>query len=130
VESFLSSIDFAGGLTLNELMAWMDGGSVSLSMTDKNQTSFTVIFCQKVALEIHPGTGTWIPGSLLFNDVEVPIRSTSERVILDSLKTFKFSNRIPLKDRPLERKIISDCISFVESEDYLETARIMGRLLA
>jgi hypothetical protein len=130
VKSFLSSIDFAGGLTLNELMAWMDGGSVSLSMTDKNQTSFTVIFCQKVALEIYPGIGTWIPGSLLFNDVEVPIRSTSERVILDSLKTFKFSNRIPLKDRPLERKIISDCISFVESEDYLETARIMGRLLA
>jgi hypothetical protein len=128
MENILAGIDFEDVFTLNELRAWMDGGTVQLLLADKNQTAFTIVFCQRVALEIHLGTGTWIQGSLLFNEVEVPIRSASERIILDALKAVRFSDKIPRKDRPLERKIIRDCISFIESEDYLETARIMGRL--
>jgi hypothetical protein len=45
MENILAGIDFEDVFTLNELRAWMDGGTVQLLLADKNQTAFTVVFC-------------------------------------------------------------------------------------
>ena len=117
------NIDFEGILTLAEVSYWMDGGSVSLMLTDENETEFEIVFCQRVILEIHSYTKTWIPGSFLLNDVEIPIRSTEEKAILNALKKIIYSDAIYSEDI----EIIKKEISFVESEEYLKIATKMGR---
>ena len=128
MDNLLKGIDLKGDIILHELLAWMDGGSITLKLSDSNRLSFEITICQSMALEIHANTGTWIPGSLLLNNIEVPIRSGSERTLLKALKPIQFSPEIPRKDRPLEREIISSRITFVESEEYLRIASEMGRL--
>ena len=128
MDDLLKGIDLEGGIILHELLAWMDGGSITLKLSDSNRFSFEVTICQSVALEIHVNTGTWIPGSLLFNNTEVLIRSDSEKALLKALNSIQFSPEIPRKNRSLEREIISSRIAFVESEEYLQIASEMGRI--
>ena len=128
MDDLLKGIDLGGGITLNELLAWMDGGSITLKLSDSNRFPFEVTICQSMALEIHANTGTWIPGSFLLNNMEVPIRSDSEKALLTALKSLQFSPEIPRKNRALEREIISSRIAFVESEEYLQIASEMGRI--
>ena len=127
MEDFLESIDFEGEIILNELCAWMDGGTITLALVDSHEHTFEVTICQTMSLKIHSHTGTWIPGAFLFNDIEVPIRSNSEQTLLRALKSFKFSPEIPLKNRSLEKEIIIQGIAFVESEEYLQIASQMGK---
>jgi hypothetical protein len=129
MNDLLKKIDFEGGIVLHELIAWMDGGSITLSLTDTNQTVFDVTICQSVDLEIHDNTDKWIPGSLLFNNTEVPIRSNSERMLLTALKSLQFSDKIPRRNRALERELIRSRIAFVESDEYLKIASRMGRFI-
>ena len=124
----LKEINFEGEIILHEFGAWIDGGSITLSLTDANQISFEVTICQSVSLETHVNTGTWIAGSLLFNNIEVPIRSDIERKFLAALKSLQFSQNLSLRNSALKRELISSRIAFVESEEYLRIASEMGRI--
>ena len=128
MENLLQGIDLEGEIILHELRAWMDGGTISLVLSDSSQISFKVTICQSVALEIHINTGIWIPGSLLLNNIEVPIRSNDERKLLKALKALQFSPKIPRRSRLLERQLINSRIAFVESKEYLQIASEMGRI--
>ena len=124
----LKEINFEGEIILHEFGAWMDGGSITLSLTDANQIYFEVTICQSVSLKTPVNTDTWIAGSLLFNNIEVPIRSDIERKILAALKSLQFSQNLSLRNSALKRELISSRIAFVESEEYLRIASEMGRI--
>ncbi|MDO7851263.1 hypothetical protein [Hymenobacter convexus] len=128
MDDLLKGIDLESGVTLNNAVAFMDGGSVMLWLTDSNQTPFEILFCQSVSLGKRSNPDAWIPGNFLLNNTEVPIRSNGERKILSALKSFKFSDKIPFKHRAIERELIDSRIAFVESEDYLKIASEMGRI--
>ena len=128
MEDFLKGIDFDGEIILKELGAWMDGGTITLELVDINHQAFEITICQTMTLGINSLNGTWIPGTFRLNDVEIPIRSDSEKKILNALKALKFSDNIPSKSRPLERELINSRIAFVESQEYLKIATQMGRL--
>jgi hypothetical protein len=119
-------IDLAGRLLLDELVAWMDGGSVTLKLIDSNGKGFNVEFCQTMHLQKYPFTNT--PGSFLYNDQEVPIRSDSENILLKALRNVRFKETIPVEEQITIKAWIQQLIDFVESEDYLRIAAIMGRL--
>lgn len=132
MENLLADIDFTSNLVLKQVMIWMDGGSVTLSLTDRNFTEFTVEFCQVMSLKKDPRTS--IPGSFLLNKIEIPIRSDDERVVLNALKHLQFSDELLAKEQrepkhlPTYREIIGEQIAFVESNEYLKIAKEMGRL--
>lgn len=110
----------------------MDGGSVTLELADANSVEFMVEFCQAMSLKKYPDLS--IPGSFLLNEIEIPIRSNDERIILGALKHFQFSDKLLAKEQykperlASYRRIIHERIAFVESTNYLTIAKEMGRL--
>jgi hypothetical protein len=132
MENLLAGIDFSGTLLLNQVMLWMDGGSVTLDLTDRNFLGFTIEFCQMMSLRKYPGAS--IPGSFLLNEIEVPIRSNEEKIILNALKQIQLSDKLLAEEQRLPkhmatyREIINERIGFVESDKYLTIAKEMGRL--
>ncbi|WP_151088983.1 hypothetical protein [Hymenobacter baengnokdamensis] len=132
MENLLVGLDFRDNLILHQVSLWMDGGSVTLNLTDTNYTAFTVEFCQIMFLTKHPQKN--FPGSFLLNKIEIPIRSDDEQVILNSLKHLSFSDKLIAEEKNTPknlttyREIINERIAFVESEEYLVIAKKMGRL--
>jgi len=112
--------EFSGALVLNDLLCFMDGGTVLLRLTDSESKSFEVEFVQTMILK--KDKYTKYPGSLLLDNEYVPLRSDLERSIISSLK------KVDIKRfKELEKQIIQERISFVESEEYLEVAKKVGR---
>ncbi len=70
---------------------------------------------------------TTIPGSFLFNRTEVPIRSATEKKLLEALKNMRLGSGISAKETKSTKAVAEEKIAFVESEDYLLIARQMGR---
>jgi hypothetical protein len=131
MESLLADIDFTSTLFLSQIMVWMDGGSVTLELADRNSTEFTVEFCQTMSLKKYPQLR--IPGSFLFNGIEIPIRSNDEQIILNALRELRLSDNLLTEEQRLPkhlayRAIIDEQIAFVKSNKYLAIAKEMGRL--
>jgi len=104
----------------------MDGGSVTLKLIDSKSTAFSVEFCQTMLLQKH--SYTHIPGSFLFNNKELPIRSVGEKQILSALRNLYFKDSLPTDQVTATKVWIQELIDFVESEEYLRIAALMGRL--
>jgi hypothetical protein len=98
----------------------MDGGTVLLKLTDSESKSFEVQFAQTMVLE--KNVYMKYPGSLLLDNEYVPLRSNLERSIISSLKKVDIR-----KFNELDKQIIQGRISFVESDEYLEIAKKVGR---
>lgn len=98
----------------------MDGGTITLYLLDANATEFSIEFCQKMFLKKRLDFG--IPGSFLLNGQEVPIRSDNEKQLLQALRDMSFGTL-----NLLDKRIIKESIAFVESEEYLRIAALMGR---
>lgn len=111
-------------VVIEDVFTWMDGGTVTLKLK-KDKEFFDVEFVQKMVLSRKK---TPRPGSLLLNEKEVEIRSELEQKLLSELKTAKFGTTIIEREKELLKKIISDSINFVESEDYIKIAKKVGRI--
>ncbi|WBA43549.1 hypothetical protein [Hymenobacter canadensis] len=122
----LKQLVLNGPLILDELIAWMDGGSVTLKLIDSNGSAFNVEFGQTMLLEKQSYGNT--PGSFLLNGKEVPIRSDSENTLLRALRNIHFKDSLPADQQTATRVWIQELIDFVESEEYLRIAALMGRL--
>ncbi|OWP64459.1 hypothetical protein CDA63_03555 [Hymenobacter amundsenii] len=116
----IDSSSFITPFQLKELIAWMDGGSITLYLLDGNKTEFSVEFCQKMILKEWAGTN--IPGSFLLDGQEVSIRSDNEKQLLQALRGMSIGHLTSL-----DKSIIQESIAFVESEEYLRIATLMGR---
>ncbi|QNH63637.1 hypothetical protein [Hymenobacter sediminicola] len=126
MENFLADINFENPLLLDDLIAWMDGGSVTLKLIDNNGSAFNVEFGQTMFLEKQPYGNT--PGCFLLNGQEVPIRSDSESALLRALRNMQFKETLPADQQIATQNLIQESLDFVESEEYLRIAALMGRL--
>jgi len=92
MENLLASIDFSENLILNDIAFAGDGGSLFLSLTDKNSAELRVIFYQTALPQNF--VNLEIPGFLLLNEAKVAVRSDDEKALLGSLKTLSFSRGV------------------------------------
>lgn len=120
-------INFLEGIIIDDLSAWMDGGSVTLHCTIKDERKIIIEVVQHVSL----GKNEWtkIPGSLYLNNVLVSIRSPLERKIVKALKNATFSSDYKTNSFKLDKRIIQEKIDFIESDNFIEIARKMGRII-
>jgi hypothetical protein len=126
------NIDFVNPLVLQRIIFWMDGGSISLDFLDADSRTINIQFTQTMSLKKYPFTpipkGMYTPGSLVYNEEEVPVRSDMEKQILKALEGFQFGAIIPSEGIDSTRKTVKDCIDFVKSDRYLQIASEMGRI--
>jgi hypothetical protein len=116
-------------VVIEEVLFWMDGGTITLKMKKDNSDFYEVEFVQKVLLE--KSRRDYVratPGSLRFDGKDVEIRSELERKLLLEIKVAEFGPNISKKERDSVKKIILEAIDFVESEDYITVARKVGRI--
>jgi len=115
--------EFKGKPILTDIISFMDGGSVILQLKDSESlVKIEIRFMQAMILEKNPYSN-YCSGSLILDNKEVPIRSSLEKAILSTLKTIDLGFRTNL-----EKSIINEKIAFVESDDYLVTAKKVGRI--
>lgn len=126
------NIDFVNPLVFQRIIFWMDGGSVSLDFLDADSRAINIQFTQTMSLKKYPfkpiPKGMYTPGSLVYNEEEVPVRSDIEKQILEALEGFHFGAIIPSEGIDSTRETVKDCIGFVKSAKYLEIASEMDRI--
>ncbi|MBI3218795.1 MAG: hypothetical protein HYZ44_04730 [Bacteroidetes bacterium] len=115
-----------GQLTIEDVLSWMDGGSVTLFTRDKALNHFEIEFVQKVSLVKRDNLP--YPGSLLLNKREVEIRSELESKIIATIKSADWGQKIDRKERPLLEQMVKECVDFTTSDKFIEVARKVGRL--
>jgi hypothetical protein len=111
---------------IEDVLCWMDGGTVTLKIKKNEALFYEVEFVQKISLSNREKLR--LPGSLLLNKKEVEIRSKLEKEILSEIKIAQFGTKILESEKDLLKKIISEAIEFVESENYIKVAKIVGRI--
>nr|WP_315220742.1 hypothetical protein [uncultured Flavobacterium sp.] len=117
-------------IIIESIGCWMDGGTVTLKMKKEESIFYEVDFLQKALLEKSTREIEYkpIPGSLLINGKEVEIRSALEKEILSEIRVAEFGSKIKEDEKVHLKKMISECIEFVESEDYILVAKKVGRI--
>jgi hypothetical protein len=115
-----------GHLTIEDVQAWMDGGTVTLITRDKELNNFEIEFVQKMSL-VKRDTLPY-PGSLLLGGKEVEIRSELESKIISAIKTADWGQKIVEKEKSLLRQMITECVDFITSDKYIEVSKKFGRI--
>ncbi|MCP2026148.1 hypothetical protein L1276_001288 [Flavobacterium sp. HSC-32F16] len=116
-------------IVIEEVLFWMDGGTITLKMKKDNSVFYEVEFVQKMLLE--KSTKDYVkptPGSLRFDGKDVDIRSELEKKLLLEIKIAEFGPDISKKERDSFKRVILEAIDFVESEDYIAVAQKVGRI--
>ena len=111
---------------IEDVHCWMDGGTITLKMKKNESLFYDVEFVQKVSLTNREKSP--LPGSLLLNNKEIEIRSELETAILSEIKVAEFGAKILESEKELLKKIISEAVEFVESEEYIKVAKKVGRI--
>ena len=117
-------INSTGQAEIIDVYAWMDGGTVTVTLSTIDNTPLEVEFAQKADLklsDINPN-----PGRLLLNRKVVDIRSDLEVKIINVLKSALYSNN-PSHDNKHFRKCLVEAIDFVETNDYVLLAKQTGQ---
>ena len=114
-----------GQALIVDLYAWMDGGTVTVRFASENGDGVEVEFVQKVFFEDKQiGLAA---GSLVIDNGVVSLRSELEKQVIDVCKRAIFSDEVSLEDRQF-KVCLEEAIAFVESDDYILTAKKVGRL--
>lgn len=111
---FSMYIDFNSNIIIKELIAWMDGGSVTLVCKNEKSQEFKIHFTQNVNFEIPEGNNE-LPGRLYLNGDLIEQRSKIERILIDALV-----NRVVLGVGRLEKKLLNEKINYIKSTEYLK----------
>lgn len=115
-------------IVIEEVLFWMDGGTMTLKMKKEDSVFYEVEFVQKVFLEKSRRNDVKAtPGSLRLDGKDVEIRSELEKKLLLEIKTAEFGPNIVKKERDSFKRTILEAIEFVESEDYITVATYVGR---
>lgn len=121
-----SSFNPAGQLTIEDIILWMDGGSVTLITRDSESESFKIEFVQKVVLKKQEGLP--YPGSLLLNENEIEIRSGLETKILAAIKNAIWGPKLVDSKNKLLKQVVNEYLEFVTSDNYIKIAKQVGRM--
>jgi hypothetical protein len=115
-----------GKLIIEDVHAWMDGGTVTLITRDSEFNNFEIEIAQRATLQRQPNRPC--PGSLLLDKEEVGIRSEMESKILASIRDAEWGSQILDKEKRILTRLINESVDYVASDNYLRVARGMGRI--
>lgn len=113
-------INAAGRAEIIDLIAWLDGGTVTVKLATVDSSPLDIEFVQKVDLRVTERNPN--PGRLLLNKKAVDIRSDLETKILAILKNALISEELPIGDKVF-KTCLDDAIGFVETNDYILLAK-------
>ena len=105
-------IDFGSKIEIEELLAWMDGGSITLKCRNEQNQEFEIEFVQNVSWDLHESLN--IPERIYLNKKLIDQRSELETKIVNALKTAEFKS----KDS-LDQKMLKEKLDYVNSDNYL-----------
>lgn len=105
-------IDFNSKIEIEELLAWMDGGSITLKCRNNLNQEFEIEFVQNVSWNLYESLN--IPGRIYLDKKLIEQRSDLETKIVNALKTAELKS----KDS-LDQKILKEKLDYVNSESYL-----------
>jgi hypothetical protein len=107
-------IDLTSKIIVTELMAWMDGGSVTLTCKNAKNEAFNIEFTQNVIWEVPKPSK--IPGRIYLNEELIEQRSELENLIIKNLENSTFFER-----QNLDKRILAEKINYVKSDEYLRS---------
>ncbi|KOY87053.1 hypothetical protein AD998_13685 [bacterium 336/3] len=102
--------------------SYMDGGSMGVCCTNLDTNKDFNIFFQHYNWTLSKNP-QMLSGAIYYDGWIVPIRSPLETQILQLLEDYFYTIR-----NNLEKEIVSNYLNFIRSDDYLELARVLGRL--
>jgi hypothetical protein len=105
-------INFESKIEIEELLAWMDGGSITLKCRNNLNQEFEIEFVQNVSWDLYESLN--IPGRVYLDKKLITQRSDLETKIVNALKVAKLHS----KDS-LDQKILKEKLDYVNSEKYL-----------
>ncbi len=105
-------IDFSSAITIEDVGAWMDGGSVTLVCRNVVGQTFEVFFVQNVSWEVYEGD--LLPGRLYLDSELVEQRSLLEGQIIEGLNKATFK-----KPERLIEEILAVKLAYIKSDVYL-----------
>lgn len=114
-------IDFELKIEIVELIAWMDGGSVTLKCRNNLNQEFEIEFVQNVIWDLYEPLN--IPGRIYLDKKLINQRSNLETKIINALKTANLKS----KDS-LEQKILIEKLEYVNSKKYLTDQTRINRV--
>ncbi len=118
-------IDSIGKASIVDLYAFMDGGTVMVKLDTGGDNEIEIRFNQKVDLRVTDRNLN--PAALLLNKNLVAVRSDLEKFILTTIKNAKFADTVSESHRSF-KECLDESISYVESEQYVETSKALGRI--
>lgn len=121
-----TEFNMSAPLTIITLVAWMDGGSTTLTIKDADGNNFIVEFTQRMLPDVNKKGR--IPGSILINNQLVTVRSPLEYKIITALKSAKFDQEADNAHNSPAMQLLWDWINFTESEDYVAMAKKFSRV--
>ncbi len=107
-------INLSGQAEIIDLFAWMDGGTITVILANKDNSTLEIEFTQHADLKVSDLNPN--PGRLLLNKKIVDVRSDLEAKIISVLKKSRCSDK-------LSQKCLDDAINFVESRQYILLAK-------
>ena len=105
-------IDFESKIEVEELLAWMDGGSITLKCRNNLNQEFEIEFVQHVSWDVYEYQN--IPGRVYLDKKLIPQRSDLETKIVNALKAANFHS----KDA-LDQKMLKEKLDYINSKEYL-----------
>ncbi|WP_025665521.1 hypothetical protein [Aquimarina megaterium] len=105
-------IDFTSQILIQELSAWMDGGSVTLHCMNKKKQEFEIEFVQNVNWNILEFEK--LPGRIYLNGNLISQRSDMEEKLIGNLETAALIN-----SSDLDETILKEKIDYIKSEQFI-----------
>ncbi len=105
-------IDFNSKIEIEDVLAWMDGGSITLKCKNELGQEFEIEFVQNVIWEVSELQN--IPGRIYLNGELILQRSQLESDIILSLS----KSHVKSSD-PFDKQMIDERLEYVKSEEYL-----------
>lgn len=122
------NLDINVPFKIDEVAAWMDGGSVTAYCTNNDGVKFNVHF-QHYSTIFNPGEH--LPGRLSLAGQLVPVRSALEAKLLDQLAKAPIDIFHDREDwQKLQKEVINHLIGKVRSEEYVDFDRKIQAILA
>lgn len=119
-----SEIDFSEGLLINELAAWMDGGTITFYCETSTVKEIVIEVVQR--MQLMKRENAKYPGALYLHHQLVGLRSPLEQAMIVGLKKASFENKA--KTSAIDRNILAEIIEYLESDALIETAYKTGRI--
>ncbi|EAS19958.1 hypothetical protein BBFL7_02358 [Flavobacteria bacterium BBFL7] len=106
-------INFNSKIEIKEILAWMDGGSITLKCKNELDQEFEIEFVQNVSWEVYKDQN--VPGRIYLNQKIVTQRSHLETQMINQLRSAEIKSK-----NLLDRKMLDEKLDYVSTDNYLK----------